>query len=171
MRSGDIHRKTKIMLYETLIRGVLMYGCETWVLSQKSENAMRVFERKILRRIFGPVNDNGQWRIRYNHEVYELHKGPDLVTCIKIRRLSWSGHIQRMENTRIPKKALNAKFVGTRTAGRPRGSWEDAVRRDAAGMVQCRNWKRTANDRTTWRQKIEDAKAQCGLWAIGWTAS
>jgi hypothetical protein len=104
-----------------------MYGCETWVLSQKSENALRVFERKILRRIFGPVNDSGQWRIRYNHEVYELYEEPDLVTCIEIRRLHWAGHIQRMENTRIPKKALNAKFGGTRTAGRPRGRWEDTA--------------------------------------------
>jgi hypothetical protein len=87
MRSGNIHRKTKIMLYKTLIRNALRYGCETWVLPQKSENALRVLERKILRRIFGPVNDNGQWRIRYDHEVYELYKEPDLVTCNKIRRL------------------------------------------------------------------------------------
>jgi hypothetical protein len=96
MRSGDIHRKTEIMLYKTLIRSVLMYGCETWVLSQKSENALRGFERKILRRIFGPVNENGQWGIRCNHEVYELHKEPDLVTCITIITLHWAGHIQRM---------------------------------------------------------------------------
>jgi hypothetical protein len=97
------------------------------VLSQKSENALRVFERKILRTIFGPVNDSGQWRIRCSHEVYELHKEQDLVTCIKIRRLHWAGHIQRMENTRIHEKALNTKFGGTRTVGRPRGRWEDAV--------------------------------------------
>jgi hypothetical protein len=67
-----------------------------------------------------------------------------------------------MENTQIPKKALNAKFKGTRTAGRPRGRWEDALRRDAAGMIKCCNWKRAANDRTTWRQKIEEAKARYG---------
>jgi hypothetical protein len=85
-----------------------------------------------------------------------------LVTCIKIRRLHWAGHIQRMENTRIPKKALNAKFGGTRTVGRPIGRWEDVVRRDAAGMIQCRNWKRATDDRTTWRQKTE-AKARYGL--------
>jgi hypothetical protein len=46
-----------------------MYGCETWVLPQKLENALRAFERQILRRIFGPVSDNGRWRIRYNHEM------------------------------------------------------------------------------------------------------
>jgi hypothetical protein len=155
MRSGDIHRKTNIMLCKTVIRSVLMYGCETWVLPQKSENALKVSEKENIEKDFGPMNDNGQWRIRYNHELYELHKEPDLVTCIEIRRLHWAGHIQRMENTRIPKKALNAKFGGTRTAGRTRGGWEDAVRRDAAGMIQCRSWKKAANDRTTWRQKIE----------------
>jgi hypothetical protein len=68
-----------------------------------------------------------------------------------------------MENTRIPKKALNAKFEGTRTAERPRGRWEDVMQRDAAGMIHCCNWKRAANDRTTWRQKIEEAKARYGL--------
>jgi hypothetical protein len=124
IRSGDTHRKAKIMLYKTLIRSVLM-----WVLPQKLENALRAFERKILRRNFGPVNDNGRWRICYNHGVYELYKGPDLVTCIKIRRLCWAGHIQRTETSRDPKEALNANFGGIRTVGR----WEDAVRRDAAG--------------------------------------
>jgi hypothetical protein len=63
MRSRDIHRKTKIMLYKTLICSVLM-----WVLPLKLENALRAFERKILRRNLGPVNANGWWRIRYNHE-------------------------------------------------------------------------------------------------------
>jgi hypothetical protein len=66
---------------------------------------------------------------------------------------------QIMENSGNPKKALNAKFGGIRTVGRPRGRWEDAVRRDAAGMIQCHNWKRATNDRMTWRQKIEEAKA------------
>jgi hypothetical protein len=73
-----------------------------------------------------------------------------------------------MENSRNTKKALNAKFGGIRTVGR----WEDAVRRDAAGMIQCRNWKRAANDRTTWRQKIDEAKARYGLqrhWMDGLT--
>jgi ribosomal protein S21 len=92
MRSGDIRRTTKIMLYKTLIRSVLMYGCETRVLPRKLENALRAFKRKILRRIFGPGNDNGRWRIRHNHEMYELCKEPDLVTGIKIRRLCGQGH-------------------------------------------------------------------------------
>jgi hypothetical protein len=84
MRCKDIHNKTKVMLYKTLIRTDLTYGSETWTLSKNSETALTVstFERKILRRIYGPVQDNGQWRIRYNKELYELYCEPDLVTCI-----------------------------------------------------------------------------------------
>jgi hypothetical protein len=63
MKNQDIHRKTKIRLYETLIRIVLKYGCEPWSLSKKSENAMSTLERKTLRRIYGPLEENGQWRI------------------------------------------------------------------------------------------------------------
>jgi hypothetical protein len=83
----DIHKKTKVMPYKTLIRTVLTYGSETWTLSKNSENALSTFERKILRRIYGPVQDNGQWRIRYNKELYELYGEPDLVTRIKLKRL------------------------------------------------------------------------------------
>jgi hypothetical protein len=75
------------MLYKTLIRTVLTYGSETWTLTKNSENALSTFERKILRIMYGPVQDNGQWRIRYNKELYELYGEPDLVTCFKLKRL------------------------------------------------------------------------------------
>jgi hypothetical protein len=71
----------------------------------------------------------------------------------------WAGHIQRTENSRNPKNTLNAKFGGIRKVGRPRGRWENAVGRDADGIIQCCNRKRTANNRKIWRQKIEEAKA------------
>jgi hypothetical protein len=99
MRCKDIHKKTKVMLYKILIRTVLTYGSETWTLSKNSENAVSTFERKILWRIYGPVQDNGQWRIRYNKELYELYGEPVVVTCIKLKRLQWAGHVQRMEGT------------------------------------------------------------------------
>jgi hypothetical protein len=80
MRCNDNHKKTKVMLYKTLIRTVLSYGSENWTLSRKSENALNIFERKTLRRIYGPVQDNVQWRIRCNKELYELYDEPDFVT-------------------------------------------------------------------------------------------
>jgi hypothetical protein len=79
-----------VMLYKTLIRTDLTYWIETWTLSKNSENAVSTFERKILRRIYGPVQDNGQWRITYNKELYELHGEADFVTCI-----NWKGFMSK----------------------------------------------------------------------------
>ena len=71
--------KNKIKLYKTLIRLVLACGSETWVLTKSDEAILGVFERKILRAIFGPTNDNGEWRIKYNNELYTLYKESDIV--------------------------------------------------------------------------------------------
>jgi len=65
-----IYIKNKIKLCKTLIRPVLAYDSETWVLSKCDEAILGVFERKILRAIFGPTNDNGEWRLKYNNELY-----------------------------------------------------------------------------------------------------
>jgi hypothetical protein len=69
-----------IYILKTLIRPVLAYGSETWVLSKSDEAILGVFERKILRAIFGPTNENGEWRIKYNDELYTLYKDSDIVT-------------------------------------------------------------------------------------------
>jgi hypothetical protein len=103
-----------------LIRTVLTYRSETWTLSKKSESALSIFEKSILRRIYGPVQDNGQWRIRYNKDLCELYDEPDLVTSIKLKRLQWAGHVQKMEGTRIANKVFKAKFEGVRSVGKPR---------------------------------------------------
>jgi len=66
---------------------VLTYGSETWVLSKCDEAVLGVLERKILRAIFGPTSDNGEWRIKYNNELYTWYKASDTVTYIKINRL------------------------------------------------------------------------------------
>jgi len=71
-RSQFLSIKIKVKLYKTLIRPVLAYGSEIWVLSNSDEAILEVFERKILRTIFGPTNDNGERRINYNNELYTL---------------------------------------------------------------------------------------------------
>jgi hypothetical protein len=110
-----------------------------------------------------PVQDNGQWKIRYNKELYELYGEPDLVTCIKLKRIQWAANVQRMEGTQIPKKMFQSKFEGVSSVGKSRKRCEDAVQQDAASFLRCRNWKLAANDRTLWRQKIVEAKARFGL--------
>jgi hypothetical protein len=83
LKSKHVHRFAKIGLYKTVIRPVLMYGSETWVVTNKIENVIYSYERKILRRILGPINDNGTWRIRYSKEIGD----PELSTVIKLRKL------------------------------------------------------------------------------------
>jgi hypothetical protein len=68
-----------------------------------------------------------------------------------------------MDNSRIPKKALDAKFHGRRPVGRPQLRWEDNMRRDSLLLLNIRGWRRWAGDRDIWRQTIEEARAQCGL--------
>jgi hypothetical protein len=92
------------------------------------ENALRIFERKILRKIYGPVLQNGEFRIRYNEELNELIKGEDIVIFIKAQRLQWLGHVERMNEMAMPKRMLQGTIYTTRKRGRPRLGWlEDAL--------------------------------------------
>jgi hypothetical protein len=95
------------------------------VLSKADERSLGLFERRVLRCIFGAVQDKGTWRKRYNYELYKLFNEPDIIKHIKINRLSWAGHIIRMENSRRVNKVFCARPEGTRTIGRPKLRWED----------------------------------------------
>jgi hypothetical protein len=86
-KNTSISRKHKVIIYKILIKPVLMYGVEAWVLSKADELRLRVFERKILRRIYGPICEEAVWRSRYNEELYLLYDEADLVTTVKIARL------------------------------------------------------------------------------------
>ena len=81
----------------------MTYGCEAWTLTTRDEQYLRIFEHKILRKIFGPVqNEDGCWRIRMNHELNELIENTDIVRFIKSRRIAWLGHVMRMDEKRTP---------------------------------------------------------------------
>lgn len=68
-----------------------------------------------------------------------------------------------MQDGRIPKKIRNSLPEGRRPAGRPRARWEENVDEDARGLLGIRNWKSVAADRSMWRRKLEEARAQSGL--------
>ena len=70
---------------------------ENWTLAAKDDNSLRIFDRQILRKIFGPVNIDNVWRIRNNMEIDKLIEGADIVRFMKAQRIEWLGHIQRME--------------------------------------------------------------------------
>jgi hypothetical protein len=81
------------VLYKALIRPILTYGSESWPLSKKDENPLQIFKRRILRRIYSPINEGGIWRIRNKNELYKLYNELDVVRVIKIGRLRWVGHL------------------------------------------------------------------------------
>lgn len=120
------------------------------------------FERKMLCKIYGAVNENGHW-IRFNHELYDLHKEPRLSVHIKLMRLRWAGHVQRMPNMRVPKKALIAQPGGKRPVRKPRLRWEESVARDARELLNVRSWRSASGNREEWKRKIEEARARLGL--------
>jgi hypothetical protein len=66
LKSKNISRKAKLNVYETIIRPVVTYGSETWTVATKDESQINIWERKVLRIIFGPVNDRGMLRLRSN---------------------------------------------------------------------------------------------------------
>ena len=91
----------------TVIRSIVTYASETWVLKEAIIQKLLVFERKILRRIFGPTKENQIWKVKTNEELDKLLKHKNIINHIKAQRLSWFGHIQRMPDTRTVEKIFN----------------------------------------------------------------
>jgi hypothetical protein len=92
-------------MYQTLVRPVVTYVCETWVLKENIQLKLMVFERKILRRIYGPTKvRDGVWRIKSKEELNRLIGNKNITNYIKAQRLTWFGHAHRMPDDRMVKK-------------------------------------------------------------------
>ena len=161
-KSRLLSRSCKATLYKTLIKPVLTYASETWTLTKRDQSSLNIFERKILRRIYGPIKDGNIWRRRYNSELYALYQDVDVVRSIKVSRLHWLGHIQRMDHQSLEKMAVMTDPKGRRAVGRPRLRWLDGVVADCRA-VGAWDWRRKALDRQRWLRLIEEAKTHPGL--------
>jgi len=106
---------------------VVLYGCETWSLTLQEERKLRVFENRVLRKIFGPRRDEvtGEWRRLHNKELNDLYSSPIIVRVIKSRRMRWAGHVTRMGEETGAYRVLVGKPDGKRALGRPRRRWVD----------------------------------------------
>jgi hypothetical protein len=109
-----------------------LYGCETWSLALREEHRLRVFENKVLRRIFGPKRDGltGGWRKLHNEELHDLYSSPSIVRIIKSRRIRWAGHVARMGENRNEYRLLVGKPEGKRPLGRPIRRWVNNIKMD-----------------------------------------
>jgi hypothetical protein len=101
---------------------VFLYGCKIWSLPLREENRLRVFENRVLRRIFGPKRDEvmGRWRKLHSEELHELNSSPSIIRSIKSRRLRWAGHVARMMEKRNAYRLLVGKPGGNKPVGIPR---------------------------------------------------
>ncbi|CAG9134902.1 unnamed protein product [Plutella xylostella] len=162
LTSRLLSRNTKLRIYKTVIRPILMYGCEAWTLTQKEESKLLVAERKVLRKIFGPrQRPDGSWRVLKNAELEDLMAGANIVGETKAHRLRWLGHLQRMGEDRSAKRAYMGRPTGRRPVGRPRYRWSDAVEADLREL-QVVDWRETALDRQKWRSLVSEAKTHFG---------
>jgi hypothetical protein len=125
-------QNTQIKIYRTIILSVVLYGCETWSVTLREEDRLRVFENRVLRRIFGPKMDEvtGEWRRLHNEELYKLYSSPNIFQMINARRMRWAGHVARMGDRRGAYRIFVGRPEGKRLLGRPRHSWEESVEID-----------------------------------------
>ena len=123
----------------------------------REERKLRVFENKVLRRIFGPRRDKvmGEWRRFHDEELNDLHSSPNIVRVIKSRRMRWAGHVACMGEERGVYSVLVGKPEGRRPLEKPRRRWVDNIRRDLQ-EVGCRymDWIGLAQDRDGWRTLV-----------------
>jgi len=105
LSSSLLSKYLKIKIYRNIIAPVVFYEWGTWSLTLREERRLRVFENRVLRRIFGPRWDEvtGKWRKPHNEELNDLYCSPNIVRVIKSRRMRWAGHVARMggEENRI----------------------------------------------------------------------
>jgi hypothetical protein len=124
-KSRFVSKKSKFKLYWSIIRPAVTHACETWVLKETIKNKLMVFERKELRKIFGPTKErDGTWRVKTNDELDESIR-QECNKSLKAQRLSWFGHLHGMPEERMVKRVYKWKPMLTRPLGRPKNRWED----------------------------------------------
>jgi hypothetical protein len=108
-------KNLKIRIYKTIILPVVLYGCETWSLALR-EHRLRVFENRVLRRVFGLKRDEvtGEWRKLHNEEFCDLCSSPSIIRIIKSTRMRWAGHVARM-GRRGTRKVIGGKETTRKT--------------------------------------------------------
>jgi hypothetical protein len=111
LSSNLLSKNLKIKIYRTIILPVVLNGCETWSLTLREERRLRVFENRVLRRVFGPKREEVtvEWRKVHNEGLSDLYSLPHNVRVVKSRRMRWAGHVARLGEGRVVHTVLVGK--------------------------------------------------------------
>jgi hypothetical protein len=120
---------TTITIYILAEYQILNFLVHVLSLHTKEEHELRVFENRVLRRIFGPKREEvaGGWRRLHNEELHNLYDSANVIRVIKWRRMRWMGEVARVEEMRNAYSILVGKPEGKRSLGRPRHRREDNI--------------------------------------------
>jgi hypothetical protein len=145
---------------------MVLYGCETWSLTLREEHRLRVFENRVLRRIFGLKRDEVTegWRKLHDEELHITYCSPSIIRVIKSRRMRWAGHVARMGMKRNVYRILVGKLEGKRLLERPRcvRRWVDNIKMDLRKLRWVgMDWIDLAQGRDQWRALV---KTVMNLW-------
>ena len=149
--------KTKIQVYQTCVLSTLLYGSETWTVYSKQEKRLNTFHMRNLRKILHIT-----WRDKIsNMEVLRRSGVLSINELLRRNRLRWLGHVQRMEDDRLPKQVLYSELSeGTRAVGRPKLRYKDLCKTTLRELnIDIDNWEGIAEDRGLWRSTIRDGLA------------
>jgi hypothetical protein len=156
-----LSKNLKIKIYRTIILPMVLYGCETWLLTLREERRLRVFANRVLGRVFGPkrVEVRGEWRKLHNEELSDIYSLPNIVRVVKLRRMRWAGHVARMVEYSGVYRVLVGKPEGKRPLGRPRRRWEDNIKIDLQEVGGGHgDWMKLAQDRDRWRALVSTVR-------------
>jgi hypothetical protein len=140
----------KIKIYKTMILPAVLYGYETLSPTIREEHRLRVFENRVLRRVFGPRREEwaGGWRIQHNEELYNLYASSNFIRVIKSSRMGWGGHVAWMGEMGNAYIILVGKPEEKRPLGRPRHKWQGNIRIDLRELRwENVDWMHRAQDR------------------------
>ena len=141
-----------VRVYEAVVLTILLYGSETWILLRKHVNVLESFHMKHLRIILGI-----RWQDKVtNIEVLNRANSSSLEALLIKAQLRWSGHVVRMDDTRLPKIALYGELSsGVRSVGGQRKQYKDTLKQSLKSCaINVEKWEIIAVDRTSWRSTI-----------------
>jgi hypothetical protein len=122
----------------------------------REEQRLRVFENRVLRRIFGPKRDEatGEWRRLHKEELNDLHSSPNIIRVIKPRRMRWAGHVASIGEKRGAYRILVGILEGRRQLRRPRRRWDNNIKMDHQEVGWGMDWIELTQDRDRWRAVV-----------------